>query len=124
MPHKILIVDDDHDTHAFIHDLLEMYGYEVDCVHRSDEARKVISRFAPDMLILDLHIEQRYAGWTLFQALRVDPATAAIPAILCTSDTAFIAAHQEAVRAQGGELVQKPFNPDVLVGNIATRLNG
>ena len=34
--HRILIVDDDHDTHTFIADLLEMYGYEADCVHSSD----------------------------------------------------------------------------------------
>ena len=30
--HKILIVDDDHDTHQFISDLLSIYGYEATCV--------------------------------------------------------------------------------------------
>ena len=82
----ILIVDDDHDTHAFIADLLRMYGYEADCVHNSEAAQELIRRAPPDLLLLDLHIERRYAGWMLLLALRADPATATIPAVLATSD--------------------------------------
>src|SRR5688500_12677596 len=115
MPKRVLIVDDDHDTHIFIHDLLEMYGYEADCVHSTDVAQEVIHRELPDFLILDLHVERPYAGWLLLQQLRTDPTTAVIPVVLATSDRDFVHSHRNEVHALGGDVLEKPFPLDTLV---------
>ncbi len=120
--HKILIVDDDHDTHQFIADLLQSYGYEATCVHSSATARELIPREIPDFLILDLHIDQRYAGWLLLQELHTHPTTAAIPVLLMTSDGEFVHQHRNEVRALGGEVLQKPFELDHLIKRVQARL--
>jgi DNA-binding response OmpR family regulator len=122
--HKILIVDDDHDTHQFIADLLHMYGYEATCVHSSATAREIIPREPPDFLILDLHIDERYAGWLLLQDLRTDPATASIPAVLATSDREFVQRHRNEVQALGGEVLEKPFDPHKLIERVQATLGG
>ncbi len=118
----ILIVDDDHDTHVFIADLLEMYGYEADCVHDAESAREWIHREPPGFLILDLHIDQPYAGWLLLQDLRTDPATTAIPAVLATSDRDFVRSHRDQVQALGGEVLDKPFDTNKLLKIVETIL--
>ncbi len=120
--HKILIVDDDHDIHSFIRDLLEMYGYAADCVHRTDHAYTLIQHELPDFLILDLHIERPYAGWALLQQLRANPATATIPAVLATADPDFMDGQRDAVRAQGAEVLAKPYAPEKLIELVEGRL--
>jgi DNA-binding response OmpR family regulator len=118
----ILIVDDDHDIHIFIAELLEMYGYEADCVHDVETAREWIRREQPDFLILDLHIDRPYTGWTLLQELRTDPATAAIPAVLATSDRDFVHSHRDQVQALGGHVLDKPFDDTKLLDIVETTL--
>ena len=120
--HTILIVDDDHDTHQFIADLLHIHGYEATCVHSSATARELIPREIPDFLILDLHIDQRYAGWLLLQELRTDPTTAAIPVLLMTSDGEFVHQHRNEVQALGSEVLEKPFALDHLIKRVQARL--
>ncbi len=120
--HHILIVDDDHDTHIFIADLLEMYGYKADCMHSADAALELIRREPPDFLILDLHIDRPYAGWILLQQLRTNPATAAIPAVLATSDRDFVRSHRDQVQALGGEVLDKPLDNDKLLKIVETIL--
>ena len=122
--HKILIVDDDHDTHQFVADLLHMYGYEATCVHSSATAREIIPREPPDFLILDLHIDERYAGWLLLQELRSDSATSTIPVVLMTSDSEFVQRHRSEVHALGGEVLEKPFDPDKLLKRVQATLGG
>ena len=122
--HHILIVDDDHDTHIFIHDLLEMYGYKADCMHSADAALELLRRAPPDFLILDLDIDRPYAGWILLQQLRTNPATAAIPVVLATSDRDFVRGEREAIRAHGAEVLEKPFAPDALLTIVETTLGG
>jgi two-component system, cell cycle response regulator DivK len=122
--HHILIVDDDHDTHIFIADLLEMYGYKADCIHSADAALELIRREPPDFLILDLHIDRPYAGWILLQQLRTNPATAAIPAVLATSDRDFVRGEREAIRAHGADALEKPFEVDALLKIVESTLGG
>ena len=113
--HNVLIVGDDHAPHVGIADLLQMYGYAAECVHRSEAASDLIRRQPPDVLILDRHIERPYAGWMLLQQLRADPPTAVIPAVLATSDRAFVRSEREAVRAHRADVLEQPCAPDVLV---------
>jgi DNA-binding response OmpR family regulator len=108
----------------FIADLLEMYGFEADCVHDTESAREWIHREPPDFLILDLHIDERYAGWLLLQELRTDAATSTIPAVLMTSDSEFVQRHRSEVHALGGEVLEKPFDPDTLLKRVQATLGG
>jgi DNA-binding response OmpR family regulator len=101
-----------------------MYGYKADCIHSADAALELIRREPPDFLILDLHIDRPYAGWILLQQLRTNPATAAIPAVLATSDRDFVRGEREAIRAHGAEALEKPFAGDALLKIVETTLGG
>jgi DNA-binding response OmpR family regulator len=117
---KVLIVDDDHDTHGFIAELIDLSGYASDCVHRADEAHDLIRHAAPDFLIVDLHIERPYAGWTLLEKLHAEGL--AIPFVLATSDQEFVLSHRNEARGYGGEMLQKPFDVNELITLVEARL--
>jgi hypothetical protein len=58
----------------------------------------------------------------LLQELRTDPATAAIPAVLATSDRDFVHSHGTEVRALGGHMLDKPFDDDKLLKIVEATL--
>jgi CheY-like chemotaxis protein len=53
---KILIVEDDQDVVETYTDLLETKGHTIQSVMRASEAILVVSRYRPDVIILDLNL--------------------------------------------------------------------
>ena len=62
------------------------------------------------------------ASWSLLQMLRMDPATAAIPIVLCTGAVHEVKALEDHLVTMGVTVVLKPFNIDQLVDAIRERL--
>jgi len=56
------------------------------------------------------------------QELRTDPATSTIPAVLVTSDRDFVRSYKNEVRALGGQVLEKPFDPDKLLQIVEVML--
>ena len=67
---KILIVDDDPDIQEACRLILEKEGYEVDCASSRGEGRQKVAEYAPDLLILDVMMEEPDDGLNMARELR------------------------------------------------------
>ena len=118
----ILVVDDDHDTLEFMADLLVDAGYTPILSSEHEDAYPLARRLQPDLAILDLQMADPEAGWTILAVLRADPATAHIPAILYSSNHAYLHVRQEVLRKKRCAVLKKPFEIRELLDRIAETL--
>ena len=117
---KILVVEDDPDIAELIRLYLQKAGHSV---QRLAIGSKVLPRLRvepADLVILDLMLPE-VDGLVICQAMRRDPATAAIPIIMLTARA------DEADRVIGLELgaddyVTKPFSPKELSARVTALL--
>ncbi len=119
----IAVVDDDRLTLRLLELWLGEAGYEVIPWSESMTAYEMIWRRLPDLVLLDLHMEEREAGWRVLTQVRADPTTAHIPVILCTSDQVFLRARADRLATLGCATLAKPYLPDALEAKIAAVLN-
>ncbi|HUL75248.1 MAG TPA: response regulator transcription factor [Vicinamibacterales bacterium] len=117
---RVLVVEDNTDIAELVRHYLERAGHAVDIASSGSEAVPRARKAAPDLVVLDLMLPGM-DGLLVCQALRRDPATAAIPVIMLT------ARGEEADRVRGLELgaddyVTKPFSPKELVARVAALL--
>ncbi|MDQ3170377.1 MAG: response regulator transcription factor [Acidobacteriota bacterium] len=117
---RILVVEDDPDISELIAHYLTRAGHDVDRLAHGGEAPRRVRESPPDLIVLDLMLPG-LDGLMVCQALRADPATAAIPIIILT------ARGEETDRVTGLELgaddyVTKPFSPKELVARVGALL--
>src|SRR5204863_10028898 len=60
--HGVLVVEDDERTAAFLADNLRADGYRVAVASEAGEAQRAIVVRRPDLVLLDLSLEQRSSG--------------------------------------------------------------
>ncbi|MEN3338007.1 MAG: hypothetical protein V7647_1683 [Acidobacteriota bacterium] len=117
---RILVVEDDIDIAALIALYLEKAGHVVDRLSSGSRVMPRLRAQPADLVILDLMLPGA-SGLVVCEAMRADPATAAIPVIMLT------ARGEEGDRIAGLEIgaddyVTKPFSPKELVARVAARL--
>ena len=117
---RILVVEDDIDIAALIALYLEKAGHVVDRLSSGSSVMPRLRAQPADLVILDLMLPGA-SGLVVCEAMRADPATAAIPVIMLT------ARGEEGDRIAGLEIgaddyVTKPFSPKELVARVAARL--
>jgi CheY-like chemotaxis protein len=89
---RLLYVDDDRiNALLFVETCRFAGGIEVETAHSGAEAIELVQRWAPDMLVIDLHLPDTL-GYELLPALRQQLAAPALPAFLCTADEAGLVA--------------------------------
>ena len=66
-----------------------MEGYRTLPYRQGAGAYELIEHERPDAVIMDIRMEHPRAGLAVLQRLRHDPATAAIPVLICTADVPF-----------------------------------
>ena len=117
---QILVVEDDADIAALIGHYLEKAGHRIDRLSSGTEVLPRLRRNAADLVVLDLMLPGM-DGLLVCQAMRADPALAAIPIIMLT------ARGEESDRVAGLEIgaddyVTKPFSPKELTARVAALL--
>ena len=117
---RILVVEDDIDISALIAHYLEKAGHVVERLASGSSVMPRLRAQPADLVILDLMLPGA-SGLVVCEAMRADPATAAIPVIMLT------ARGEESDRIAGLEIgaddyVTKPFSPKELVARVAARL--
>jgi DNA-binding response OmpR family regulator len=117
---RILVVEDDIDISALIAHYLEKAGHVVERLASGSSVMPRLRAQPADLVILDLMLPGA-SGLVVCEAMRADPATAAIPVIMLT------ARGEEGDRIAGLEIgaddyVTKPFSPKELVARVAARL--
>ena len=85
-PRTLLIVDDEADVRESLRDALTDEGYNIVVASNGMEALRLLPTLdRPCAVILDL-IMPRLSGTEVYSAMRADPALAAIPVLISTSD--------------------------------------
>lgn len=110
---KVLIVEDEIDLAQVLADYLKRDGYETMICADGDEALPTITRFAPDLILLDVMLPNR-DGLSILRELRK---TSELPVILVTARV------EELDRLLGLELgaddyVCKPYSPREVVARV------
>jgi DNA-binding response OmpR family regulator len=113
MAEKILIIDDDPDILKVLKANLELYGYQVCCVQKGQEALDQISREPPDLIILDLILPD-IDGIQLCQILRKE---ITVPIIMLTARDR-VSDKVLGLEVGADDYVVKPFETLELVARI------
>ncbi len=80
---KVYIVDDDQDIVHSISMVLKAHGYEVSSQYTDENVIENVSRFKPDLIILDVIFpEDQSAGFKIARDLKKDEDLAKIPIIM------------------------------------------
>jgi len=114
---KVVVIDDTAEILDLIEVVLTDEGFEVVACQDAAEALDTVAAERPDLVIADL----RMAGvrcWELVDALMADPRTGQVPIIVCSGAAAELQAAEERLRAQGGDVLVKPFDIGVLVQKV------
>ena len=107
----IAVIDDDPDMLSLMRELLrEAQGYSVLLLQREDTAYGRIQGALPDAIILDLRLEHPEGGWHILENIRLDPALANIPVIVCSGDLRVIQERAADLRRHKAEVLPKPFD--------------
>jgi two-component system, OmpR family, phosphate regulon response regulator PhoB len=86
MAPRLLIIDDE-EALLFLYQLiLEPEGYDIRLASSGLPQVMNIDHVLPDLIIWDYHVGRDGCQEPLWQELKADPPTSAIPLILCTAD--------------------------------------
>jgi DNA-binding response OmpR family regulator len=115
MATKVMVIDDEPEIINLIKFALEREGYEVAACDNGGQAWDAISRFRPDLLLLDIMLPG-VDGYSLQIKLAQEPTTKDIPIIVITSlhpvDTLFDKFPQVA------SFMIKPLQVEELLSNV------
>jgi DNA-binding response OmpR family regulator len=118
----IAVVNDDTEFLRLMRLLLTQHGYAVTLHPTADAAYRALRAAPPDLVILDIRMETPEAGWQLLELLRLDPATATLPVLVCSADVVFLRAKEAQLLAEGYGVLVKPFGLDALLARVAALL--
>ncbi len=117
---RILVVEDDPDIAELVALYLQKAGHATERAASGSDGLARVRAEPPDLVILDLMLPG-LSGLVVCEAMRADPAVAAIPIIMLTARA------EESDKIAGLELgaddyVTKPFSPKELVARTAALL--
>ena len=108
-----MIIDDDEDLSFIISDMLESYGYSVDCAPDGDSAFEMLSENTYHLILLDINLP----GTTGFELCKELRAASTVPVIFASART------NEGDRIQGFEIggddyLPKPYSMKELLARV------
>ena len=120
MSQRILIVDDEPNIVISLEYLMKKEGFQIAVATDGEAALQQAAEFLPDLILLDVMMPKK-SGFEVCQALRADPALAAIKVVMLT------ARGRETEVAKGLALgadayITKPFSTKDLVARIKSLL--
>ncbi len=117
---RLLYIDDDRiNTLLFIETCRMAGDMEIESAGSGAEALEVVQRWAPDLLVIDLHLPDTN-GYELLPALRRELRAPTLPAFLCTADEAHLVA-EPARRAGFDGCWIKPVDLNLVLAELARR---
>ena len=118
--HVILCMDDDPDICDFLRTVLEANGYVALTAATGEAGLRVCKEATPDLIIVDLMMEEVDAGTTFVKELRVTGNTVPVYMLSSVGDEFNMEADYSALGLAG--VFQKPISPDRLVSVLKTAL--
>ena len=118
----IAAINDDQHILDLIDAILTEAGYRVLPIKEGDKAYKIVQREQPDLILLDIRLGNPEGGWLVLEQLKLDPATTAIPVIICSGDIQFLKDKRELLISKGCGIVEKPFGVTELLEAVTAAL--
>ena len=120
---KILIIDDDNDFTDAIKVILETKKYEVISADNTKEGLLLLETENPDLLILDVMMEEKAAGFIISRQLRKNPKFQELPILMLTSmreQTGFFFPDdpKDEIFLPVNEFLEKPPAPEILLEKV------
>ncbi len=116
---KILIVDDDPDIVEASQLFLEKAGHTVATAHNRATGMAQVEAFQPDLLILDVMMEQPDDGFAMAQELRRQGKRFPILMLTSVATASGLAFGKDEEMVPVDEFLPKPVEPDTLVKTVA-----
>ena len=120
MAATILIIDDEIHIRRLTARMLEIAGFEVLEAANGPQALRLLEDAKPDLITCDIAMPGM-TGFEVLQAIKSQPATAAIPVIMLTA----IGQDKDAARATAlgaADYITKPFSSARLIETIERQL--
>jgi CheY-like chemotaxis protein len=116
---RVLVIEDDPDTQELLGVALQERGFEVALAKDGATGLAMAWEQQPGLILLDLRLPGM-DGFSVLQALKQEPATAAIPVITMTASEGLNAGTRAKVLALGAsDFLTKPFDLDMLMQEIS-----
>ncbi len=111
--YSILLVEDEVSMRELLRRALESAGYIVTDTHDGARVMELALGLLPNLVILDVNLPH-VGGWSLLQQLKHDPATQAIPVIVCTASSE----RTRAMQLGAAAFIAKPVAPDAVLVSV------
>jgi DNA-binding response OmpR family regulator len=115
---KVLIVDDDPDVVEAIEIILQQAGYVTASAGNADEGMVAVDRERPDLLVLDVMMEQPDDGIRMAQELRRKGFTAPILMLTSIGKVTGMSFSRDDEMVPVDAFEEKPIEPAVLVNRV------
>jgi DNA-binding response OmpR family regulator len=116
----ILCIDDDQDFLDTIRLVLETSGYLMEEAISAERGLKKYKETKPDLIIVDLMMEEIDSGTRFVKELRLLANTAPVYLLSSTGDQFFMAIDYTELGLDG--VFQKPIQPDILLSTLREKL--
>ena len=117
---RVLVVEDDSAQSARVRVVLESAAYQVRVCDEPRHFDAVLSEFKPDLILMDINLPE-ISGYDLAKYVRQDDQYITLPIVFLTSENDE-KARIDTVRAGGDAHLTKPVKNEVLIANVAARL--
>ena len=117
---RVLLVEDDTHQSRRIRHVLESAGYLTSVCESPHNFDEVLAEFRPDLILMDIDLPG-VNGFDLAKYVRQDDQYVTLPIVFLSSESDE-RARIDAVRAGGDAHLTKPVRHEVLIANVAARL--
>ena len=119
---RITVINDSSEFLSVMDGIIGSMGHHMTGFHALHAALDDVVATQPEVLVLDLRLEderQAISGWELLALARAHPALRSVPVILCTGDTAELERRaDELARIANVHVRPKPFAIEEMTGLI------
>ena len=118
--HVILCVDDDQDFLDSVRIIIEANNYTILTANSAEEGLKKYKEVKPDLVIVDLMMEEVDAGTNFVKEIRARGPTPPVYMLSSVGDNLHMIADYSALGLTG--VLQKPINPTLLIATLKAKL--
>ena len=118
----IALVDDDRAVVQIVTAFLEAQEYRTVSCLQAAEALALIEAAHPDLVLLDIQMEQWDAGLKVLAALRRNANARSLRVIVCSANLPVLRQQEQRILALDAEMLEKPYTLDALLAKVDAAL--
>jgi CheY-like chemotaxis protein len=107
---------------SLMEELLGEGGYNTYIEKEGDKAYASIVKHKPDLVVLDIRLNNPEAGFKVIELVRLNPETTHIPMIICSTVTQLIRDNEMRLREKNCDVLLKPFHLEELLTKVQAML--